>query len=375
MNKKSKLFITVSSITLLLASCKGLPRFKPTTEPPTSGGDSDTSSVVSSGAVSSSGAVTSETSGEDSTSVTSVTGVTSGTAVTSGTPTSATTASTGTSSTKPSSSSTGTSATSHTSTGTSATSKPTSSSTGTSAPTSSGTSATSATSATSSTSGSSDYYAQCEGLEGSALQSKLLSINAPKSTSYDWSRYEDADEALDDSGSILSLYTRHNIAKGNHCGSYSWTTWNREHIWTQSAWPKSASDNHNIFACEGQINGYRGNKPFAEGGDTVVVFGHTTGCKQTSSTFEPCDDAKGEVARAVMYGTVMYSYTMTNEIKSIALALKWHIQHPSTERDIRRNEVVYVNQGNRNPFVDHPEYACRIWGNTNSETKSLCGLS
>ena len=64
---------------------------------------------------------------------------------------------------------------------------------------------------------------------------------------------------------------------------------------------------------------------------------------------------------------------MTNEIKSIELALKWHLQHPNTERDIRRNNIVYGNQGNRNPFVDHPEYACKIWGNTNSATKSLCG--
>lgn len=73
-----------------------------------------------------------------------------------------------------------------------------------------------------------------------------------------------------------------------------------------------------------------------------------------------------------MYGTVMYSYTMTDEIASIALALKWHLEHPITERDVVRNEVVFNNQHNRNPFVDHPEYACRIWSETNSETKSIC---
>ena len=217
------------------------------------------------------------------------------------------------------------------------------------------------------------YYSQCEGLSGSALEAKLKSINAPQSPSYDWSRYEDADEALDDFSSIFCVYTRHNIPKNNHCGSYSWNTWNREHVWTQSAYPASKTDNHNIFACEGQINNDRGNLPYAEGGSYVTVHGHTTQCKSTGSTFEPCDDAKGEIARAVMYGTVMYSYTMTNEIESIELALKWHLQHPNTERDIRRNNVVYGNQGNRNPFVDHPEYACKIWGNTNPATKSLCG--
>ena len=218
------------------------------------------------------------------------------------------------------------------------------------------------------------YYSQCEGLTGSSLQAKLKSINAPKNPSYDWSRYEDADEALDDSSSILCIYTRHNIPKSNHCEDYAWDKWNREHVWTQSAYPASKSDNHNIFACEGQINNYRGNLPYDEGGIVVTVFGHTTGCKMVSSvSFEPCDEAKGEIARAVMYGTVMYSYTMTQEIKSIELALKWHLEHPNTERDIRRNNVVYGNQGNRNPFVDHPEYACKIWGNTNSATKALCG--
>lgn len=217
-----------------------------------------------------------------------------------------------------------------------------------------------------------DYYKECEGLTGSALQAKLKEINPPKNPSYEWERYEDADEAEDDSTSILCLYTRHNIKKSNHCGEYAWDKWNREHIWTQSKYPRSAADNHNIFACEGQINNYRGNLPFAEGGTTVVVFDHTTGCKKTSSTFEPCDEAKGEVARSVMYGTVMYSYTMTQEIESIALALKWHLEHPITTRDVKRNEVVYKNQGNRNPFVDHPEYACHIWGSTNAQTQALC---
>ena len=71
----------------------------------------------------------------------------------------------------------------------------------------------------------------------------------------------------------------------------------------------------------------------------------------------------------------MYSRDLTGEIQSIALALKWHLQHPNTARDLRRNDVVYTNQGNRNPFVDHPEYACKIWGGTSSETKALCGMN
>ena len=108
------------------------------------------------------------------------------------------------------------------------------------------------------------YNKVSDSLVGNQLKAKLKEINPSMSTSYDWSRYEDADEAEGDSTSILSLYTRHTIKKNSHVGNYSWETWNREHIWTQTAYPNSKADNHNIFACEGKINQIRDNYPFGE---------------------------------------------------------------------------------------------------------------
>ena len=152
------------------------------------------------------------------------------------------------------------------------------------------------------------YYSAADGKTGTSLKSALAEINKPTNPSYDWSRYEAADEAQDDSSSIFCIYTRHNIPKNGHCGSYSWNTWNREHVYTQTKFPKSDKDNHNIFACEGQINNYRGNLKFAEvknsGGTRVTVFNHVTDCYKTSSYFEPCDEAKGEIARACLYCTI-----------------------------------------------------------------------
>ncbi|MCQ2770734.1 MAG: endonuclease [Clostridia bacterium] len=225
-----------------------------------------------------------------------------------------------------------------------------------------------------------NYYSSCVGKEGSALQAELLSINKWNSKSYNWSRYEAADEAENDSSSIISVYTRHNIKKNAHVGgSYSWDTWNREHIWTQTKYPNSADDNHNIFACEGKINGIRNNDAYAElshdESNRVVVFDHKTDCYSSGGYFEPCDEAKGEIARSVMYGTVMYSYRMTEIAKSVELMLKWHLEHPVTNRDVYRNNTVYSLQGNRNPFVDEPSYACKIWGNTNDATRALCSGS
>ena len=212
----------------------------------------------------------------------------------------------------------------------------------------------------------SNYYNTCNQLTGNALKNELASFNQPKSKSYDWSRYEAADEAEKNPNYILCLYTRHLIKKSSHCGSYSWDTWNREHIWTQTAYPNSKTDNHNIFACEGQINNVRGNLKFGDvensSSNRVSVHGHQTDCYKANSLFEPCDEAKGEVARSVMYGVIYYGYNLTSMITSIKLILQWNDQFPVSNREIYRNNTVYGLQGNRNPFVDHPEYASLIWG-------------
>ena len=208
-----------------------------------------------------------------------------------------------------------------------------------------------------------DYYASCDGKTGTALTSALAEINKPTNKSYDWSRYEAADEAQDDDTSILCLYTRHNIKKSSHCGNYAWDKWNREHVYPRGTFTLSTTDNHNIFACEGQINNERGNKKFAEvGGTPYVDLGHTTECYSSKDYFEPCDAAKGEVARACMYCTIYYGYTLPQIFDSLQTALKWHAKFPVTPREIYRNNTVYGLQGNRNPFVDHPSYANAIWG-------------
>lgn len=217
----------------------------------------------------------------------------------------------------------------------------------------------------------SNYYARCGGLVGDALLDELASFNNPRSTSYAWDRYEDADEAEGSNNKVICLYTRQEFDKSAHVsGSYSPTTWNREHIFTQTRFPNSDTDNHNIFACEGEINNIRGNKKFAEvahnSSNQVQTYGDLWDCYKTSSYFEPCDEAKGEVARAAMYCCVYYGYEITDIFDSVETCLSWHNTFGVTNRDIYRNNAVNDNQGNRNPFVDHPEYANLIWGDQNA---------
>jgi|BioPla2DNA2_1021312.scaffolds.fasta_scaffold210006_1 endonuclease I len=56
--------------------------------------------------------------------------------------------------------------------------------------------------------------------------------------------------------------------------------------------------------------------------------------------------------------------------------MKWHLEEPVSESEIRRNEAVFKIQGNRNPFIDVPDYACKIYArdgqNYNSEVANVC---
>jgi hypothetical protein len=42
--------------------------------------------------------------------------------------------------------------------------------------------------------------------------------------------------------------------------------------------------------------------------------------------------------------------------------LAWNASDPVDAFEMNRNEVIYDFQGNRNPFVDHPELAEHLWG-------------
>ena len=46
----------------------------------------------------------------------------------------------------------------------------------------------------------------------------------------------------------------------------------------------------------------------------------------------------------------------------MSMLLEWHELDPVDEFEIQRNERCYSVQKNRNPFIDHPEFADMIWG-------------
>ena len=231
-----------------------------------------------------------------------------------------------------------------------------------------------------------DYYGSItDSMSGSTLQNALRNIinTSSVNVSYSWSRFEACDQDPNKSSNVLMVYARTSLAKSAHVSGN--TGWNREHSFPQSKMSseQAKSDNHVIFASDNKVNGARSNYRLGDlsskSPNVKDGYGNSTPCKLYDKSgekfFDPGDTpARGEVARATLYAAVMYNYIITDNFESIALCLQWALSYPVANRDIYRNNTVYRYQNNRNPFVDHPEYACRIWGTTNSATRAACGL-
>ncbi|MNY16277.1 Extracellular ribonuclease precursor [compost metagenome] len=136
------------------------------------------------------------------------------------------------------------------------------------------------------------------------------------------------------------------------------------------------------MATDGYVNGRRGNWPYGEVG--TVSWPSLNGSKLGSSklngyggtVFEPINEFKGDIARIYFYFATRYenqiqgfTYDMYDGTKTKVFAepflnmlLRWHQQDPVSLKEIDRNNAVYNYQGNRNPYIDHPEYIAQIWG-------------
>ena len=242
-----------------------------------------------------------------------------------------------------------------------------------------------------------NYYNSANGLTGNQLKVALHNIiKGHTSISYSqiWNAYWSTDNK--GNGVVWDMYS--DRPNGNppytyylgqdQCGNYSaeGDCYNREHSWPQSWFNNDGiakTDLHHIFPTDGYVNNRRSNFAFGEVGSASWTSrnGSKLGnCKTpgfSGTVFEPIDEYKGDFARAIMYMSVRYysedaswsTSDMTNksEIKpwAIQMLLRWNEEDPVSDKEKVRNEAIYNDyQHNRNPFIDHPEYARMIWDPT-----------
>jgi len=157
--------------------------------------------------------------------------------------------------------------------------------------------------------------------------------------------------------------------------------WNREHVFSQSLGNPPLSDSgpgsdaHHLRPADAQRNSSRNNRKFTTGSGNSGI--------QQNGGWYPGDEWKGDVARMMMYMYVRYDIrclptnigtgdNANTPDDMIDLFLQWNVEDPVSDFEKQRN-AYHENtanqnaQGNRNPFIDNPILATRIWGGNKAE--------
>jgi len=266
-----------------------------------------------------------------------------------------------------------------------------------------------------------DYYAGIDSSSPAALRATLHArianhIRYPytSSSTDTWDILNLADQDPVESGSILDIYKNATYTKiTGGTGAY-----NREHSWPNSYGFNDATetseytDCHHLFASDTAYNGARGNLSYGTcnagctkyptqlnhgfGGGSGTYPGHSDWLSGSggSGIYEVWDHMKGDLARASLYMDVRYEggahpYTGTTEqdlqltdnvsliqtnqpyMGRLAVLLAWSAADPPDDAERARNEIVESFQGNRNPFVDHPEWVACVFQGSCAPTTAL----
>jgi endonuclease I len=213
------------------------------------------------------------------------------------------------------------------------------------------------------------YYDAAAGLRGAALESALRGIiDGHNALSYDGAKDRLWDTVDPEGGVITCIYTGRTTTNLNADSDGM----NAEHTWPQSRGAGSTpprSDLHHLFVVDADWNSRRGSLRF----DTVSSPTATSpnGSKVNSSVgFEPATAFKGDVARVIFYFAVRYDKDVRNgavlggndnsttddHMGELDELIAWHFADPPSTHERNRNDRIYAIQGNRNPFIDNPDY-------------------
>lgn len=272
----------------------------------------------------------------------------------------------------------------------------------------------------SSGSGEVDDWGISKEMEGPELMYKLHDILLEKHTTYikyasftaytkSTTKPRSVDESAEDSTKNVMFYTNKLVDKStSYTREHVWACANSSNLWTHnegdgihyvdgSTYKGGGSDLYHIRPCSSDVNTKRGNGKFYEFGEdeTCYEIGEVGGPVKMkadkndgfATKVEPGDATKGDIARILMYvyihyskignnsqyqGTDVYNYLGNLNLANVfnssytvsevqALLVKWNKLDPVDDTERLRNDTVEQIQGNRNPFVDHPEYMARCF--------------
>ncbi len=226
------------------------------------------------------------------------------------------------------------------------------------------------------------YYNGVEGKSDNELKQVLNEkISGHVDFSYSFSKniinYSDSDPANGQNVILFYLQESRDASNYGTGGDYI----NREHVWAKSHGDFSGirpmdSDAHNLRPADASVNQDRSNKDFDNVYPNGTQHKEATACWYSTGAWEPGEATKGQVARILFYMATRYEgiqgetdlelvdklFTAPDaEHGKLSTLLEWNRKYPPSDFERRRNERLYSIQQNRNPFVDHPEFANFIW--------------
>jgi endonuclease I len=197
-----------------------------------------------------------------------------------------------------------------------------------------------------------------------------------------WDILKEADADPNNPNNVLLIYTRESVDGDQEYAGGS--GWNREHVWAKSRGDfgtriPEGTDVHNLRASNIGVNSTRLNYAFDDCTSNSCDETYGNFYSSSSLIFEPRDEDKGDVARIIFYMDVRYEgdsgeedlemvdYTLSTSSKLPyhgirSTLLQWHQDDPVDDFERNRNDVIYSYQGNRNPFIDHPNLVDYLWG-------------
>jgi endonuclease I len=202
-------------------------------------------------------------------------------------------------------------------------------------------------------------FDSCNSLSDEALKEKLHDlVSNHKSLGYNGIRQAMFSDVDNEGGKVRCVYTARQVSCNSTPNANPPQAMNTEHTWPKSLGAGSEpakSDINHLYPTDTFANSTRSSYPFGNVTNPKWAQG---GSSFDGKAFMPREDHRGKVARAYFYFSIRYNIQIKDaEEKTLR---DWHQKYPVVQDEKDRNEKVFGYQGNRNPFVDRPDFVDKI---------------
>lgn len=217
------------------------------------------------------------------------------------------------------------------------------------------------------------FYDGTQGLSNEELGAKLREKIVPPFIAYpnSISALQWLDQDPGNANNVILGYSA--VSEPKSSAGVSWT---KEYLWPKSRGIGESGDDavdlFNLRASAIALTSARADTLF-DWSNTGDPNYHSPAPNTTadSDSWQPPADERGDIARSLFYMDVRYDSTKSDtsdlvledsivnssDMAVLSTLLAWHLEDPVSEKELRRNDIASLLQGNRNPFIDRPDFA------------------